>query len=159
MSSFAQDFLVQAALALVLATHVPTASWAGERATSIYKCELGGVLTFSDRPCGTDAVPLDQSAMNTYEAPQSASLPKQGIKAPASRRVATRANPRDTRSGDSRRGDKSAETKRVESCAKLARGLKEIRGKMRSGYSAKEGERLRIRQDKVRESQRLARCG
>jgi hypothetical protein len=140
-------YLVPAALVIVLAAHVSTAARA---ATSIYKCELAGVLTFSDRPCGTDAARLDQAAMNTYEAPQLASVPKQSIKAPAKKPVSVRDEP-----------DKiqRAEIKRAESCARFARNLKEIRAKMRSGYSAKEGERLRLRQDKVRDSQRAARCG
>ena len=48
--------------------------------------------------------------------------------------------------------------KRAENCARYARSLKEIRSKMRAGYSAKEGERLRLRQEKLRDSQRSSRC-
>ena len=62
-------------LASALASAAPQTAAAADRvATSIYKCELGGVTTFSDRPCGLDAKvhTPDPATLNTYEAPPTA---------------------------------------------------------------------------------------
>jgi hypothetical protein len=137
--------LVIHALAL-MAAGSPAAKAAERVATSIYKCELDGVVTFSDRPCGNEIEPhtLDQTAMNTYEAPAVAVDKQRRVAAPAKKRSPVRAD--------------RSEAKRVASCARYARRMKEIRSKMRSGYSAKEGEQLRLRQEQLREDQRAAKC-
>jgi hypothetical protein len=114
-------------------------------AESIYKCDVGGVLTFSDRPCSPKAElhELDDAAVNTYEAlpiPASTSKPKAAGKKTLSRRADPQSD------------------KRAETCARLGRSMKEARSKMRTGYSAKEGERLRERLAKLKDQQREAKC-
>jgi hypothetical protein len=136
-------------LASALASAAPQTAAAADRvATSIYKCELGGVTTFSDRPCGLDAKvhTPDPATLNTYEAPPTAAPARQES---ASNRSARKSAPA--------REDRS-EAKRADLCARNAQTLKEIRSKMRSGYTAKEGEKLRARADKLRQSQRAGRC-
>jgi hypothetical protein len=141
---------MRVAMFLLLAIGYCSGVPAAERvAPSIYTCKVDGVVTFSDRPCG-DAAQLHaigESAINTYSAP--AATP--AAKSPGKSKVVPKLDPR------SARADR-AEAKRVENCARYARSLKEIRSKMRAGYSAKEGERLRARQDKLRDSQRSASC-
>jgi hypothetical protein len=114
-------------------------------AVSIYKCEVGGVLTFSDRPCGPQAElhQLDDAVVNTYDAPPvvpRTSKPKAAAKQSTSHRA------------------DSHQAKRAETCARVGRSMKEVRSKMRSGYSAKEGERLRERLAKLKDQQRGSRC-
>lgn len=127
-------------LALMLICLGPRAQASG----AIYRCVADGVTTYSDRPCSGQAElhELDLDAMNTYQAPQVTAA----ARAPVSRAKRTaRAEP-----------DRNAT--RREMCARTARSLKEIANTMRSGYRAKEGERLRARQSKLRDQQREARC-
>jgi hypothetical protein len=121
-------------------------SAADDTMTTIFKCKLDGVTTFSDRPCGEQpqSQVLDSAAINTY-APPPASTSAMPQEAPSVRSKASR--------------NDLNEAKRKESCARYARGLKEIRSKLRSGYTAKEGERLRARSEKLKDSQRRDRCG
>jgi hypothetical protein len=113
-------------------------------AVSIYKCEVGGVLTFSDRPCSPQAElhELDESGVNTYDPP------------PVVRTAKPKATVRKT---ESRRADAQHE-KRAETCARLTRSMKDVRSKMRTGYSAREGERLRDRLANLKDQQRESRC-
>jgi len=134
---------IQLLLAVTLASAMHLTP-AAETATTIFKCEIAGVTTFSDRPCGQDAQSqtLDPAAINTYAPPPSATIDS----APSVKR------------GSKALREDRSEAKRKEACARYASGLKAIRSKMRSGYTAKEGERLRIRAEKLRDGQRLARC-
>lgn len=133
----------------VLANYAQVSLAAESVGRTIFKCKVDGVTTFSDLPCGQDAQSqaLDPAAINTYVPParvagaQERPLPSTSNKPPKP--------PREERS----------EAKRKESCARYARSLKEIRSKLRSGYTAKEGERLRMRAEKLRISQRQERCG
>jgi hypothetical protein len=114
-------------------------------AVSIYKCEVGGVLTFSDRPCSPQAElhEVDETTVNTYDPPP----------------IAPTAKPKTTvRKPESRRAD-AQQDKRAETCARVTRSMKDVRSKMRTGYSAKEGERLRDRLAKLKDQQRESRCG
>ena len=113
-------------------------------AVSIYKCEVGGVLTFSDRPCSPQAElhELDETTMNTFDPPPIAATPK----------------PKTTvRKTDAPRAG-AQQDKRAETCARVTRSMKDVRSKMRTGYSAKEGERLRDRLAKLKDQQRQTRC-
>jgi hypothetical protein len=114
-------------------------------AVSIYKCEIGGVLTFSDRPCSPQAElhELDDTAVNTYDAPPVAPS-KSKPRSAARKTIASRAD--------------TQPDKRAEVCARVSRSMKEVRSKMRTGYSAKEGERLRERLAKLKVQGRESRC-
>lgn len=110
--------------------------------TTIYRCSVDGVLTFTDRQCGPESQTVKTMMANVAEAPRAVAPdpPK-----PQSERPERRKEP--------------SQDKRAEACAKLALSLRELRSKMRSGYGAKEGERLRARQESLRERQKIARCG
>jgi hypothetical protein len=126
-------------------------TWSVETASSstIYRCEAGGTITFSDRPCDSSArqyVP-DSSRISTYDAPE--------VRQPAPGGKQTK--PRKSKgSGRGAAGDSLA--KRAEACDKLKNALKDIRARMRAGYSAKEGERLRERQQALQTRLRADRC-
>ena len=125
---------------LALCATAPAVQAAG----SIYKCEVGGVTTYADRPCSSQAEvhEVDIAAMNTYQT--AAAGPTRATPARAKRAARQPTDP--------------SLLKRQEMCARAARSLKEIANKMRSGYSAKEGERLRERQVKLRDQRRDSRC-
>jgi hypothetical protein len=123
----------------------PTSSAEGAPAT-IYRCEIGESITFSDRPCdaGAQRYEPDLGSVSTYTAPRAAPVqPKQRKPEQPRRSGATTA---------------SAQAKHAEECARLRSNLKELRSKMRAGYGAKEGERLRERQTKLQARLRSARC-
>ena len=135
---------IQLAIACASFTHAPAAG----AQTTIYRCEIDGVPTFSDRQCGPELEPIPTTALNVSEAPPAAA------KAPvASKSKSARSE---------RRQDPALKTptqdKRADACAKLTLSLQEIRSKMRSGYGVKEGERLRERQNSLRERQKMAHC-
>jgi hypothetical protein len=136
-----------AAIATALASVVQTAAcFAADRATTIYRCEVDGVKTFSDRACGVDAkvAILDVTATNTYEAASA---------------IEARGTPKPKRAKSTAQKDASSERRsHEEACKRLSESLQQLRSKMRSGYTAKEGERLRTSQDKLRERQRALRC-
>jgi len=116
-------------------------------ARAIYRCEAGGVLTFSDRPCDSNATvhELDAGTLNTFEP-----TPVQ----PSARRAVPARKSTKKAAGAAMAADKHKQT-----CERLAQGLKDIRAKQRSGYKASEGERLKARETKLKSQLRTARCG
>lgn len=141
-SSYLASVIVSACLAGVM---IPSGAVLAADARVIYRCEINGVLTFSDHPCG-ESVEVHRSsdfASNTYAAP-----------APPVRRTeaVSRAPKPRAKSVD------ADVQKRREACARLDRQLNDIRSKMRAGYSATQGERLKERQISLREQSRDLRC-
>lgn len=119
------------------------ASAADSRA--IYRCEIDGIAVFSDRPCAPSAaqVDLDSAKMNTYEAPP----------------IPTRAATPKPRTAARKESDPAAELqKHKDTCDRITQRLKDIRSKMRTGYKASEGERLKERQKRLSSQLRSARC-
>jgi hypothetical protein len=114
---------------------------------TIYRCEIGGIITFSDRPCDTGAqlYEPDTSRVSTYSAPAASS---------GNERPTARIEPPRRRSPSIA----EAQAKQAEECARLRSDLKEIRSKMRAGYRVKEGERLRERQSRLQARLRARRC-
>ena len=112
---------------------------------AIYRCEVNGVPVFSDRPCAPAAVEveLDPTAMNSYEPPP-----------------ASAARPTKKSREVSRRAEDPVATlqKRKETCERLGQRLRDIRSKMRAGYKASEGEKLKERQRRLSSQFRSARC-
>jgi Domain of unknown function (DUF4124) len=139
-----QRFIALAAIALIVSFHAASAI----AASPIYRCELSGVTTFSDRPCSaefSEYVP-DEQRVSTVKV--------EGVPGPTQSRPATR-------SKGSAPGNGSIaadQLKRKEECARITRSLGEIRSKMRAGYDAKEGERLRERQRKLTLDRRAKKC-
>jgi hypothetical protein len=114
--------------------------------SQIYRCMVDGAVVFADRPCGNDAEPYDASdaLVSSYE-PTPVSNELSG---PAPKRVATTV----------RRETVPDRTRQAQSCAKLERALSDIRAKQRAGYTAKQGKRLRERQQKLAAQRRELRC-
>jgi hypothetical protein len=120
---------------------------AGEGAArSIFRCSVGDTTVFSDRPCGADAeVHEMESSVNTYTPSE--------IEPRSSRPAAKR--PRADAQAERRAADQA---KRAQTCQRIEQSLRDIRSRMRAGYTASEGERLRERQTRLREQLRAARC-
>jgi hypothetical protein len=136
---------IQLAIGCASFTHLPAAS----AQTAIYRCEIDGVPTFSDRQCGPESQPIPTRDLNVSEAPLAAA--QAAVAAPKPKPV--RSEGRKDPVAKNQVADKAAEA-----CAKLALSLQEIRSKMRAGYGVKEGERLRDRQNSLRARQKVARC-
>jgi hypothetical protein len=120
--------------------------FANGRADTIYRCEQDGALTFSDRPCGTDAQTYepDVSRVSEYKP-----VPTKAA-AHAQRRTETH-----TRSEPS---ITETQAKHAAECRRIHDSLGAVRDKMRAGYNAKQGERLKERARKLNESRREKRC-
>jgi hypothetical protein len=115
-------------------------------AVAVYRCHINGVLTFSDRPCRTpsEVQEIDTDGINTSETP---AVPKASGKS----RKKTQAQ----RSGSGKASDPA---KAAQACDRLTQSLRDIRSRMRGGYKASEGERLKEQQAKLKNQLRLARC-
>ena len=139
-----QRLVVLAAIAVIVSFHAARAS----AASPIYRCEVNGVKTFSDRPCAADSseyVPDDQRV---------STVKVEGVPSPALTRPAAR-----SKAPAPGRGSIAADQlKHKEDCARIDRSLGEIRSKMRAGYDAKEGQRLRDRQRKLTLDRRGMKC-
>ena len=113
----------------------------------VYRCTVGGVTTFSDRPCTPEAVSYqpDTSRVSTYDPP------------PASRTPAPTQLPR--KSPTRRRGASDADQARhAAACDRIRNSLREVAQRMRAGYDVKQGERLRERKAKLEQQRREQKC-
>jgi hypothetical protein len=106
---------------------------------TIYRCTVGGVTTFSDRPCDdTIAVHSLDSAVSREPAGSS-----KRTAAPPNRASPKFARaPRATRSNAFKRSSND-ELPQARECARLDAQLQRLRSRMRAGYNGTEGERLR----------------
>jgi hypothetical protein len=112
----------------------------------VYRCTVGGVTTYSDRPCSPDAVAYqpDTSRVSTYDPP------------PASQ---TTAPAQPTRTSARKRGlGRDDHVRHAAACERLQNSLREVAAHMRSGYSAKQGEQLRARKAKLEQQRRAEKC-
>lgn len=116
-------------------------------AGTIYRCESGGALVFSDRPCAADAAVHEShgSRVSVYDAP---SISKR----------ASEPRPKASGAGKSAQKNAAAYAKHQATCAKLDQSLSEVRTKLRSGYGVKEGERLKARQRQLAQRRRTEKC-
>jgi hypothetical protein len=114
---------------------------------TIYRCSVDGVATFSDRPCGdqSSAYEPDAALVSTYTAPPTSVAPDGARRSP----------PRPIARGSS---IAAVQAKRAEECQRIQASLRDIRSRMRAGYSAKEGERLKARRAKLESTRRVRRC-
>lgn len=115
----------------------------------IYRCEVAGVVTFADLPCDSTAreYEADASRVSTYAAQPVSKVTAAGAK---QRKSAKR--------GGAATSAVDSQAKQAAECARISGSLRDIRSKMRSGYSAKQGERLKERQTKLEERRRAKRC-
>ena len=113
----------------------------------VYRCTVGGVTTYSDRPCAPEAVPYrpDTSRVSTYDPP------------PASRATAPAEPPRKSRT---RRRDTSGadQVRHTAACDRIRNSLRDVAERMRAGYGVKQGERLRERKTKLEQQRRAQKC-
>jgi hypothetical protein len=116
-------------------------------ARPIYRCDLGGQSVFSDRPCGSDA--------STYEADTGRVSITQS--APVKISPTQDSGPQERRRGAAG-GNAQARARHAATCERIESGLREIRARMRSGYNARQGERLKERQQALQVKRRAARC-
>lgn len=135
------------ALALVVGLQPLAAPAQTPAGRTLYRCTVGGVTTFSDRPCEPDAVPYepDTSRVSTYTPP------------PASPAAKSAVEPRIPRS---RARDSAGEdqARHAAVCDRLRSGLKDIAARMRAGYNVKQGEQLRERKARLEAQRRAQRC-
>lgn len=112
----------------------------------VYRCTVGGVTTYSDRPCAPEAVPYrpDTSRVSTYDPPPPG---PETTPAKPSRKSPTR-----------RRAAEPDQARRDAACARIRTSLKEIAQRMRAGYDGKQGERLRERKAKLEQQRRAQKC-
>jgi hypothetical protein len=116
-------------------------------AALIYRCTVGGVTTFSDRPCAAESAPYepDTSRISTYDPP------------PANR-TATSAAPARPTLPRRRASGAEDQARRAAACERIRNGLRDVAARMRAGYDAKQGERLRERKTKLDQQRRAQKC-
>lgn len=118
---------------------------------AIYRCAGDGGVVYTDRPCagGADPHEIDDSRVSVY-------TPAPGAGRAA---AATPSNPSKAKPAKPSKPGRAADPDRHRAkCAKLDQGLRDVRTKMRSGYGAKEGERLKTRQRQLNEQRRTQKC-
>jgi hypothetical protein len=127
---------------LVLLSAFAMLGAAAER--TIYRCSVGGVTTFSDRPCGdsTQVHSLDVAAASPAVVPERQKVATNSVRKPAATRIAG-AGARDGRRDE---------------CVRLDSQLRRLSARMRAGYTAAVGERLREQQRELRARHRELRC-
>lgn len=134
------------AIALGIGLLVPV--WSSGAQPAIYRCAGAGGVVYTDRPCESGANPheVDNSRITVYTL------------TPAAERASA---PTPTKQSKGRRAQPGRAADPAEhrtKCAKLEQGLRDVRSKMRSGYGAKEGERLKARQRQLNERRRAQKC-
>jgi hypothetical protein len=114
-------------------------------APALYRCTIGGVTTYSDRPCAPDAVQYepDTSRTSTYSPPPAAPAPATPAKTAVPRRRPAAAED---------------QVRHAAECERLRGALKDVAARMRAGYGVKQGEQLRERKRKLEERRRAQKC-
>ena len=113
----------------------------------VYRCTVGGVTTYSDRPCAPEAVPYqpDTSRVSTYDPP-----PASRVTAPAEPPRKSPTRRRDTSGAD--------QVRHAAACDRIRNSLRDVAERMRAGYDVKQGERLRERKAKLEQQRRGQKC-
>jgi hypothetical protein len=113
----------------------------------VYRCTVSGVTTYSDRPCSPEAAPYepDTSRVSTYDPPPVGPAP-------------TPATPARASSARKRGSGRDDQVRHAAACERLQSALREVAARMRSGYTAKQGERLRERKAKLEQQRRAEKC-
>jgi hypothetical protein len=114
----------------------------------IYRCTDQGGTVYTDRPCGENAAPheIDDSRVTVYTPASEGS------------RAATTTSAKPTKAKRAKAARLPDPAKHEATCAKLEQGLRDVRTKMRTGYGAKEGERLKERQRQLDRRRRTEKC-
>ena|SRR6188768_971613 len=112
-------------------------------AHSIYRCETQAGLVFSDRPCG------DQSQLYEPDLSGVSVVQTEPSKPSGSTQLPKMVRPRVA---------KAPAVSKAEQCQKLNDSLHKIASTMRSGYGAKQGERLKERKRELETRRRAQKC-
>jgi hypothetical protein len=120
---------------------------------TIYRCVLAGVTTFSDRPCG-ESIEIHSLESSTTVTP---AVPKSGATASVSELTQDAAKP--VRAAPAARANSpNHKDSRARECVRLDAELRRLRARMRAGYRAAEGDRLRERQRTANARRRELQC-
>jgi hypothetical protein len=113
---------------------------------SIFRCTADGRTVLTDRPTDTmNCQPLNAPTSNTFTSePVSRSV---GKVEPAPR---PRTVERDSIAAE--------ELKAKQRCERLDQRLDQVADKMRSGYTVRQGEKLRVQKEQLEASRRIERC-
>src|SRR5690606_5039393 len=108
-----------AAMGLIAVLSMHTAASAD---TQVFRCEVEGIVTFSDRPCGSDAQlhEPDTTRVSTFVAPPLASPPR------------VRETPVRATGAKQTESIAALQAKHRERCTRIERSLRDIRSKMRA---------------------------
>ena len=122
----------------------------------VFTCIEPGLVTFADKPCGPAPQVRDLPVALGRLPPAASSTAQQDRQSarPDAHKTDTAA---DARSRDDTETLSAAEAQ-AQTCARLARAVRELDARMRSGYSAREAGRLWDRWREARERLREAGC-
>jgi len=140
---------IMAGLTIMLVAPNSRADEQARSATRVYQCTKNGERVFSDQPCGPDAQARDVAVVNRMDAV--------AVKVTSNSRIDPRLNSHVVRHRSTQ--PKSEALDAVEQrCKKIGRDKAAIDSRMRSGYSAAQGERLRERLRKLGDEHFELRC-
>ncbi len=110
-----------------------------EQGQLIYQCTDGGQVVLSDRPCGPEAGSrwISPADINVHEAPSVSRRRSHGLRQ-------SRVTPATADRAPAGKEEKAT-------CERIAVELERMQSRMRAGYRAREGERLRERQRRLKE--------
>lgn len=136
------------AAVVVLGTSLLTLAQTTNAQPAIYRCTGEDGVIFTDRPCEGGANPheIDDSRVTVY------------TPAPAAGRAASATPAKPSKAKRPTSGRAADPDQQRSKCARLDQGLRDVRTKMRTGYGAREGERLKARQRQLNEQRRLQKC-
>ena len=112
--------------------------------TTIYRCETPAGLVFSDRPCAPEAQIYEPDLSGISVMESQVPKPTPVVKSVASPQVRVASGP--------------AAPPKIDACLKLNEALRKIASTLRSGYSAKQGERLNERKRELEAKRRAQKC-
>ena len=111
--------------------------------TTIYRCETPAGLVFSDRPCAPEAQIYEPDLGGISVMESQVPKPTPVVKSVASPQVRVASGPA---------------APKIDACLKLNEALRKIASTLRSGYSAKQGERLNERKRELEAKRRAQKC-
>jgi hypothetical protein len=154
--------------ALVLTATNPVAGYADvasqSSSTRIFRCELEGTVTFSDRPCVDQTSEIVLKPYNSFDADSRGSRFDAKVHQ-SNRRSANSAEKGDSQAANAP-GDKGSiaaeqlkqKLQAQQRCVGMSKQLKSVEAKLRTGYTAKQHDVLQARRRNLEEQLRRARC-
>jgi hypothetical protein len=121
---------------------------------AIYRCRIAGVNTFSDHPCGESVEEYDAGIgrLSILDSPPAAARTAERVAKKASTVHNTPVH------NASVKPPRDEQAVKANACQRSQQVLHKIHNQMRTGYSAKRGERLRDRKRDLEEQRRTLGC-